>query len=176
MERSLSKNSREYIQFLDKRFIKKYLRYADTIYWNYDLGDTIKKYVSVTSQRKNGAPSKLVRRSEYYKGKTVIVNGEAVMNGKHALSQLYQNKNNNTRINALDMQNKYCEREGAAIGFIVRNYLQENVMVVSNDTDAVFYYVIASSKRNRVSNEFSHKFLFKIVIEYWNINELIYSI
>ena len=39
-----AKNGREYIEFLDKRFIK-YLSYADTVYWNYDLGDTIKKYV-----------------------------------------------------------------------------------------------------------------------------------
>ena len=37
------------IQLLDKRFIKKYLRYADTVYWNYNLGDTIKKYVPKSS-------------------------------------------------------------------------------------------------------------------------------
>ena len=115
------------------------------------------------------------------------------MNGKHAVPQLYQNKNNIiTRINALDMQNTYCEGEGAAVGFIVRSHLQENVMVVSNDTDALFYCMTAGNKRDRVNNEFSHEIWFEIVYksnatgltgsknsrvsEYWNINELIYSI
>ena len=34
---------------------KKYLRYADTVYWNYDLDDTIKKYVlkSTTQQKRD---------------------------------------------------------------------------------------------------------------------------
>ena len=115
------------------------------------------------------------------------------MNGNHAVPQLYQNKNKIiTRINALDMQNTYCEGEGAAVGFIVRNHLQENVMVVSNDTDALFYCMMAANKRDRVSNEFSHEFWLEIlytsnatgltgsknnrVSEYWNINELIYSV
>ena len=119
-------------------------------------------------------------------GKTVIVNSEAVMNGNHAVPQLYQNKNRIiTRINALDMQNTYCE--GAAVGFIVRKHLQENVMVVSNDTDVLFYCIIAANKRDRVSSEFSHEFWLEIlytsnatrltgsknnrVSEYWNINE-----
>ena len=123
--------------------------------------------------------------------KTVIVNSEAVMNGNHAVPQLYQNKNRIiTRINALDMQNTYCE--GGAVGFIVRKHLQENVMVVSNDTDVLFYCIIAANKRDRVSNESSHEFWLEIlytsnatgltcsknnrVSEYWNINELIYSI
>ena len=49
-------------------------------------------------------------------GKTVIVNSKAVMNGNHAVPQLYQNKNKIiTRINALDMQNTYCKCEGAAV-------------------------------------------------------------
>ena len=38
-----AQNGRECIQFLDKRFIKKYLKYADTVYWNYDPGDSMKK-------------------------------------------------------------------------------------------------------------------------------------
>ena len=40
-----AKNGREYIQFLEKRFIKKYLNYGDTLYWNYDLGETVKKFI-----------------------------------------------------------------------------------------------------------------------------------
>ena len=61
------------------------------------------------------------------------------------------------------MQNTYCEGEGAAVGFIVRSYLQENVVVVSNDNDAFFYCMIAASKRDHISNEFSHEFWLKIV-------------
>ena len=38
-------NGREYIQFLDKKIIKNYLRYPDAVYWDCNLGDTIKKYV-----------------------------------------------------------------------------------------------------------------------------------
>ena len=99
------------------------------------------------------------------------------------------NKKIITRMNVLGMQNTYCESEGAAVA---RNHLQENVMVASNDADALFYCVIAANKRDRVSNEFSHKFWLELlhtsiatgltssknnrVSEYWNINELIYSI
>ena len=124
--------------------------------------------------------------------KTVIVNSEAVMNGNHAVPQLYQNKKIINRINALDMQNTYCEGEGAAVGFIVCNHLQENVMVISKDTDTLFYCMIDANKRDCVSNEFSHEFWLEIlyttnatgltgsknnsVSEYWNINELIYII
>ena len=75
-------------------------------------------------------------------GETVIVNSEAVF-----------------RINALDMQFAYCEGEGAGVRFTARNHLQENVMVVFNDTDALFYCM----QRDRVSNEFSHEFCLEIV-------------
>ena len=70
-----AKNSREYIEFLDKRFIKKYLTYADTVYWNYYLGDTIKKYVPKsatqekcdhTKKRANGISSKPIFRESKY--------------------------------------------------------------------------------------------------------------
>ena len=126
-------------------------------------------------------------------GKTVIVNSEAVMNGNHAVPQLCQDKNKIiTRISALDVQNTYCEGEGAAVGFIVRNHLQENVMVVSNDTDALFYCMIAANRGDCVSNEFGYESWLESlytsnatgltdsknnkVSDYWNINELIYNI
>ena len=50
-----AQNGREYIEFIDKRFIKKYLSYADTVCWNYDLVDTIKKYVpkSATQEKRD---------------------------------------------------------------------------------------------------------------------------
>ena len=133
-----AKNGREYIEFLDKGFIKKYLSYADTAYWNYNLGDTVKKYVprSATLEKRDHTKkeqidflqSRLLGEaniiSDTYvaedwstiicdrknknqiakydggnfsflklpKGKTVIVNSEAVMNSNHAVPQLYQNK------------------------------------------------------------------------------------
>ena len=43
-------------------------------------------------------------------GKTLIVNSEAVMNGEYPVPQLYHSRNNKTvKINALDLQNTYCE-------------------------------------------------------------------
>ena len=89
-------------------------------------------------------------------GKTIILNNETVMDVKHAIPQLYKNKNNITRINAFHMQNTYCE--GIAVGFNVCNHLQENVVVVSTNTDALFYCMIPANKRHYVSNEFSHEF------------------
>ena len=234
-----AKNGREYIEFLDKRFIKKYLSYADNVSWNCDLGGTIRKYVpkSATQEKRDHTKKELKdflqsrllgevniisdtyvaedwstiicdrknrnQIAKYVGGnfsflklpecKTVIVNSEAVMNGNHAVPQLYQNKNKIiTRINALDMLNTYCEGEGAAVGFIVCNHLQENVMVVFKYIDTLFYCMIDANKRDRVSHEFSHEFWLEIlcttnpagltgsknnsVSEYWNINELIYSI
>ena len=117
-------------------------------------------------------------------GKTVIVNSEAVINGKHAIPQVYQNKNKViTRINALNVQNTYCEVEGTAVRFIDRNHLQENMIVVSNDTGAC---ILAANKRDHVNNEFSLEFWLEIVYtsnatgligskdnrvsEYWNVN------
>ena len=97
-------------------------------------------------------------------GKSVVVNNGTLMNGNHAVPQLYQNKNKIiTRINALDMLNTYCEGEGAAVGFIVCNHLQENVMVVFKDIDTLFYCMIDANKRDRVSNEFSHEFWLEIL-------------
>ena len=193
-----AKNGREYIEFLDKRFIK-YLSYADTVYWNYDLGDTIKKYVpkSATQEKRDHTKkeqmdflqSRLLGEVNNISNTYVAEDWSTII--CDAVPQLYQNKNRIiTRINALDMQNTYCE--GGAVGFIVRKHLQENVMVVSNDTDVLFYCIIAANKRDRVSNESSHEFWLEIlytsnatgltcsknnrVSEYWNINELIYRI
>ena len=45
------------------------------------------------------------------------------------------------------MQNK---GKGAAVGFIVSNHLQENFMVVADDTHVLFYCMIAANKRDRV--------------------------
>ena len=55
-------NGRKYIESLDKRFIKKYLSYSDTVYWNYDLGDTIKKYVpkSATQEKRDHTKKKQI--------------------------------------------------------------------------------------------------------------------
>ena len=44
MEGSTAKNGNEYIEFLEKQFTTEYLtNHADTLYWNYDLGETVKK-------------------------------------------------------------------------------------------------------------------------------------
>ena len=57
-------------------------------------------------------------------GKTLIVNSEAVMNGKYSVPQLYHSRNNKTvKTNALDVQNTYCEGEEAAVGFIIRTHI-----------------------------------------------------
>ena len=89
-------------------------------------------------------------------GKTLIVNSEAVMNGEYSVPKLYHSRNNETvKINALDLQNTYCE---GAVGFIIRNHLEENVIVVSNDTDASFYCLIAAMKRKRINSKFKNEF------------------
>lgn len=60
------------------------------------------------------------------------------MNGEYSDPQLYQSRNNKTvKMNALDLQNTYCEEEGATAGFIILNHLEENVNVVSNDRDTL---------------------------------------
>ena len=46
MEGSTAKNGNEYIEFLEKQFTTEYLtNHADTLYWNYDLGETVKKTI-----------------------------------------------------------------------------------------------------------------------------------
>ena len=83
-------------------------------------------------------------------GKTLIVNSEAVMNGEYSVPQLYHSRNNKTvKINALDLQNTYCEGERAAVGFIIRNHFGENVIVIANDIDALLYCLITAMKRKK---------------------------
>ena len=50
------------------------------------------------------------------------------------------------------------EVEEAAVGFIIRNHLEENVIVASNYTDALFYCLIAAIKRKRINNKFNNEF------------------
>ena len=126
-------------------------------------------------------------------GKLLVTNSEAVMNGEKSVPMIYKNKNNFVeKVNALDMENTYCEGEGAAVAFIKRNHLKENVIVVSNDTDSIFSCLIATNKMNRVENKFLNQFWLEIsytskltglsrcknkrISEYWGINELIYCI
>ena len=70
--------------------------------------------------------------------------------------------------------------------------MKESVIVVSNDTDSLFYCLIAANKRNRVENKFLNHFWLEInytskltrlrgcknkkISEYWDISELIYCI
>ena len=59
---------------------------------------------------------------------------------------------NNIKIKTTSLQeqmhftckNTYCEVEGAAVGFIVYNHLQEKIIVASNDIDVLFYCMIAA--------------------------------
>ena len=101
---------------------------------------------------------------------------------------IYKNKNNSVeKVNALDMANTYCEGEGAAVAFIKRNHLKENVIVVSNDTDALLYCLIAANT-NKCLNQFWLEINYtskitritgcknKKISEYWDINKLIYCI
>ena len=81
-------------------------------------------------------------------GKTLIVNSEAVMNGEYSVPQLYHSGNNKTvKINVLNLRNTYCEGEGTAVGFIIRNHLEENATVVSNDTDALFLFNCCNAEK-----------------------------
>ena len=159
--KSVTTPKKEQMEFLQSRFLEKVNIRSDTY--------VAEDWSTIICDRKNrNQIAKYVGDNfSFFKlreGKTVIVNSEAVTNGNHAVPQLYQNKNKIiTRINALDMQNTYCKCEGAAVGFIVCNHLQENVMVVSNDTDALFYCMIVANKRDCVSNEFSHEFWLEIL-------------
>ena len=91
--------------------------------------------------------------------KTLIVNNEAVMNGEYSVPQLYHSRNNKTvKINVLDLQDTYCKGEGATVRFIICNHLGQNVIVVWNDTDALFYCLIAAMKRKRINKKFKNEF------------------
>ena len=80
-------------------------KHWSTIIFNKKNRNQIEKYV--------GGSFSFLKLPE---GKSVVLNNDTVMNGNHAVPQLYQNKNKIiTRINALDMQNTYCKCEGAAV-------------------------------------------------------------
>ena len=86
------------------------------------------------------------------------------MSGGYVIPQVYKKKGNITaRENAFDMQNSFYEGEGAAVGFIAENHMKQNVIVVSNDTDALFHCLIAANKRQRVNNKFSNEFWLEIL-------------
>ena len=71
-------------------------------------------------------------------------------------------------------------------------HMGENVIVVSNDTDALFYCLIAAMKRKKINKKFKNEFWLELhytskttglsrskknlVSEFWDINNLIYRI
>ena len=124
--------------------------------------------------------------------KLLFKNSEAVMNGENSVPLIYKNKNNFVeKVNARDMENTYCEGEGASVAF-KQNHLKKNVIFVSNDTVSLFYCLITAIKRDEVENKYLNQFWLGInytskltglsgcknkrISEYWDINELIYCI
>ena len=92
------------------------------------------------------------------------MNSEAVMSGDYVVPQIYQKKNSiTTKYDALDMVNAYYEGEGAAVGFVPPSHINENVIIVSNDTDSLFHCLIAANKRDRICNKFTTEFWLEII-------------
>jgi len=84
----------------------------------------------------------------YYKvpeGKTLIVNSESIKNGEKVVPQMYTNKNNATiKTNAFDLENSLGEAEGAAVGQLAKaKLLNTTCLVVSNDSDSLFFCLLA---------------------------------
>ena len=90
--------------------------------------------------------------------KLLFKNSEAVMNGENSVPLIYKNKNNFVeKVNARDMENTYCEGEGASVAF-KQNHLKKNVIFVSNDTVSLFYCLITAIKRDEVENKYLNQF------------------
>ena len=61
-----AKNGKEHIEFLEKQFISKYLtNYADALYWNYDLGETVKKTIPKSAVQKTRDTMKKIKSITY---------------------------------------------------------------------------------------------------------------
>ena len=59
-------NGKEHIEFLEKQFISKYLaNYADALYWNYDLGETVKKTIPKSTVQKTRETMKKITSITY---------------------------------------------------------------------------------------------------------------
>jgi len=97
--------------------------------------------------------------------------------------------NNSENIASLPSMGTFVEGEGAAAAQVAKHHLHENCLVVSNDTDSLLYMLLASLKRERVNGKYVTQWWLQIPVlkksvacgyksesEYWDINELIYSI
>ena len=129
------------------------------------------------------------------KDKTLVINSEFMVNEDTAIPQLYvQEKGKTKRIPMFDKANNHAEGEGASFSPIVCQHETENCFIVSNDTDAIIYALLAGIQRPRNErHQFKSELWVQIVYsqsnseevlgtkkgktaEFWNINNLIYNI
>ena len=158
----------------------------------------IQDWSQVTSDRKkrNNIAKYVGSNCIHYKlpaMKKLIVNSEAVKADQKVIPQVYTNVDNQViRTNAYERANRYGEGEGAAVAHIARDHPNDNCLIISNDSDAILYSLLAALQRNRVDGKYKSELWLEIVFtqrktgicgtsnnrvsEFWNINELIYAI
>ena len=56
------------------------------------------------------------------------------------------------------MKNIYCKGESAVLALIQRNHSQKYVYFESNDTDSLFYCLIAANERDKINNKYLMSF------------------
>ena len=162
-----------------------------TTEWSYvtndqDARNTVEKYVGG-----NAAHFSLQQ------GKTLFINS-VYMKGEDnvlVIPQLYtrDNKGPIKRLPMIDRKNQYAEGEGTSFSPAVRFHESENCLIVSNDTDAIIYGILAGLQRPRnAQGDFLGQLWVQIVylqsktgvmgvrkgkaFEFWNINMLIHNI
>ena len=160
-----------------------------TTEWSYvtndrDARNTVAKYVGGNAAH-----------FSVQQGKTLIINSEYMKDEDkvHVTPQLYTRDNEGPikRLPMIDRKNQYAEGEGASFFPAVRFHENENCLIVSNDTNAVIYGILAGLQRN-AQGDFLGQLWVQIVYlqsktgvmgvkkgkasEFWNINMLIYNI
>jgi len=73
------------------------------------------------------------------------VNSEAVISDDHAVRFSYESNGNKViKFSEQSLLNTYVEGEGAAAAQVAKNHLDDNCLVISNNTDSLLYAMLAA--------------------------------
>lgn len=83
--------------------------------------------------------------------KSVIINSEASKEDQNFIPQKYINNGQGTiKISLNEEVNRHAEGEGRAVTNLVRNHLDDNCLIVSNDTDSLLYTILAATEERNI--------------------------
>ena len=154
-------------------------------------------YVRATRDVRNQIASYVAQNAHHYllkQDKALVINSEAIEVPDGIIPIQFNLDDGEVRkIPLFNRANSFAEGEGASVGHLVKGHANNSWLVLSTDTDALFYCLMAGVQRRRTEEGIFPKAFFlqlnsrqaksgvagkinNIISEFWDINNLIYAI